>query len=241
MTSISSQLILTASWRIMSELYRRFPGKFRIVQTHPGGGLYDCLSLYQENDRITLDNLKHIADFNRNGSFHIFHRFDGRNPGDPIDLWSSMVAANNMKIVLDQVTEEIGLFAPSSLPSSTPTTLVYRFISATLTSAVFGKDRWNCENGFFDSSQGSEVLEGAFKLFPGAYERIKVSIESDFLGQSAYRFWFITRNHKPIFCLETMGNLWAIDGKHYQLMSTYIESKRHLWQMVGSIAGNWLK
>ena len=48
----NKQLIEIASWRIVSELYRRHPGKFKIIETHPGGGQYDCLSLQAENQDI---------------------------------------------------------------------------------------------------------------------------------------------------------------------------------------------
>ncbi len=46
MDSVNKQLTEIASWRIVSELIRRHPEKFTVIETHPGGGQYDCLSPY---------------------------------------------------------------------------------------------------------------------------------------------------------------------------------------------------
>lgn len=242
MVSISNQLILTASWRIVSELCRRFPGRFRIVQTHPGGGLYDCLALFEEGFNTSCETLKPIADFNRNGRFHVHNRLDGQPHEEPLDLWPLMVEANDMKSVLDQVTRMVGLQIPSTLPFSTSNTLVYRFIAGILTTAIFGKDKWNCKNGYFDSSDGGcGVQDGAFQLFPKANKHLKERMVDDFLGEPAYRFWFITRNEKPVLCLETTGNLWTLDGNQHQLMNVYKEKQRKLWLVIGLFAGDLMK
>ncbi len=48
MDSVNQQLVEIASWRIVSELIRRHPEKFTVIETHPGGVQYDCLTLYDE-------------------------------------------------------------------------------------------------------------------------------------------------------------------------------------------------
>jgi len=61
---MNRQLVEIASWRIVSELMRRYPRKFHVIETHPCSGQYDCLALY------TPDGT-HVADFNRGGRFRI--------------------------------------------------------------------------------------------------------------------------------------------------------------------------
>ncbi|MFH1480928.1 MAG: hypothetical protein ABIG67_06650 [Pseudomonadota bacterium] len=135
----NEQLIEIASWRIASELYRRHPGKFKIIETHPGGGQYDCLALYTEK--------QHIADFNRKGRLHVFEPFTRSpdNPG-PYEVWNVMLNEHNLKKVLDKISLMIGLQIPSKLPPSNPTTIVYRFIAAFLSHAVFGINKYECRN-----------------------------------------------------------------------------------------------
>ena len=78
MMEASYRLCKIASWRLVGELHRRVPGAFNVYETHPGGGMYDCLSLYDRN-------AEHIADFNRGGSLHFFNRLDGRtSPTEPM-------------------------------------------------------------------------------------------------------------------------------------------------------------
>jgi hypothetical protein len=54
---INRQLIEIASWRLISDICRRYPETFTIIETHPGGGLYDCLSLQaiSKSDLPTLN------------------------------------------------------------------------------------------------------------------------------------------------------------------------------------------
>jgi hypothetical protein len=94
---MNPQWIEIASWRMVSELHRRYPDLFNVIETHPGGGQYDCLSLYDHKER-------HIADFNRRGSLHVFAGFgDSATPGS-FDIWSEMSNSEHPKITLDQIS-----------------------------------------------------------------------------------------------------------------------------------------
>ena len=46
-------ILEAASWRLTAELVRRYPDRFSVIETHPGGGQYDCITLIDEdNDSI---------------------------------------------------------------------------------------------------------------------------------------------------------------------------------------------
>jgi hypothetical protein len=225
---MNRQLTEVASWRIVCELFRRFPGKFQVIETHPGGGMYDCLSIFS--------NTRHVADFNRAGSFHVFDSTSGQSP---LDIWH-LLAEEEIPTVLDQVCRILELQVPTKLPPSTADVIVYRFIATLLGHSVFGKDEWECRNGYFDSSGMVECgIHPAFDLFLEAKNRARVSLSGDLLQIPAYRFWFIKKNGIPVICLETTGTVWNADGQSFDLTAHYKKEKR-IWPIVWTVAGHLL-
>lgn len=222
---MNAQLIEAASWRIVSELHRRYPGKFVLVETHPCGGQYDCLSLFHDK--------RHVADFNRAGAFHDF------NGQTSFDIWR-LLAEEEPQAVLDQICRGLELPIPAKLPPSTPDVIVYRFIAAFLSHSVFGKEKWECRNGYDDSTGMGECgVSHLFNQFPEAKERLRVSVPNDLLEIPAYRFWFVIRDYKPLICLETTGAVWNDKGQSFDLTKLYKEEKR-IWPVVMAIAGHLL-
>ena len=98
----SRQMEEIASWRLASEMVRRYPNKLSIIETHPGGGQYDCLTLISEVDGITI----HV---NRGGSITIFSEDDRELAVPWSQSWSqNLIAADDLKRPLDQLCEIIG-------------------------------------------------------------------------------------------------------------------------------------
>ena len=79
------QLEEVLSWRIVTELWRRFPSDFTLIEAHPGGGQSDCLML------VINGPVKQFAiDVNRDGgSMHICKEAFGL--GDDTTLISDSV------------------------------------------------------------------------------------------------------------------------------------------------------
>lgn len=232
---MNHQLVEIASWSIVSELHRRYPDKFKIIETHPGGGQYDCLTLYD------IQRQSSAAHFNRQGRFSVFQRFDLISDlPEPLDIWPLMMTTSGSKEILDRVSSMLGLPIPSHLPPSTPVTLVYRVIAAFLKHAAFGLHRWECRNGIFDTSgmeEGGRVE--AFEKFPLARERLQADLPDDILREPAYRFWFVYRDYKPVLCLETTGLVWTLDEREIHLAQLYAEYRR-IWPLIAAIAGDLL-
>src|SRR4051794_35374654 len=67
MTMPPRRFILMQSWWLASRLVRRHP-ELKLIETHPGGGQYDCLTL--RKDQGTR------VDINRVGSIHVFSESD---------------------------------------------------------------------------------------------------------------------------------------------------------------------
>ncbi len=231
---MNPQLIESASWRIVTELVRRYPDTFVVVETHPAEGMYNCLSLFNKD-------LGHAADFNRYGYFRVFGRFDGvREMPEPLEIWPALINAFSPKEVLDRVADMLGLPHPPKMPASTPATMVYRFISAALGQAVFGVTPWECHSGMVGTlNQGIGIPNPDLNHFPGAVARLATSLAGDFLGIPAFRFWLVYREGKPVVCLETTGTAWDSDGKAYELYKLYAKDRR-IWPLVWQVMGQHL-
>ncbi len=140
-----------ASWKIASELSRRSPGLV-IRASHPGGGQYDCLSLHHHE-------LGHVADINREGSFHVVRRLDDRaTTGSSWRIWSEVITLDSRRLV-DQASHRIGQRVPAKLPPTTRRVLVYRLIAFIVGMNAFSGKRWTCSSGVHDSSgmEGSSI------------------------------------------------------------------------------------
>lgn len=214
-----------ASWRIVSELFRRYPGKFQLIETHPGGGMYDCLSLLLDGG--------HLADLNRAGTLHVKEK-------PPLDIWRLMTE-KSVRDVLDLICHHLQLLpVPGKLPPSTPEVITYRFIASFLSHSIFGRDRWDCRNGHIDTSgMESPGTSAFFKHFPGAKERLRESTPADPLNIPAHRFWFIIKDGRPFLCMEITGRAWNARGYSFDVAGLYRKEKR-IWPVVWQVAGDLL-
>jgi len=227
---MNRQLIEIASWRIAAEIYRKYPDSIRIVESHPGGGMYDCLSIYTTN----RSNIH--ADLNRGGSLHVFNGDDHQIDSD---IWKNLFQEPNPKPIIDNICRLLGLPPVDKLPISTPTALVYRFITTFLTHATLALHRWDCRSGMCDTSgYGDGVDEKSFAEFPLARERLKVRLQDDFNGNPSYRFWFLQRDNIPRLCFETTGSMWLRkETTTHDLLQVYQQQNRNIWLTVVSTAG----
>jgi hypothetical protein len=225
---INYSLRIAFAWKLLAELHRRYPTRFHAIETHPGGGMYDCLSLYDNTD-------VHYASFNMAGRFHVFQRFDNKKPGEPLDIWPLMVEQDT-KDVLDKVSHQLGLKIPATLPSSTPETVVYRFIAAFLVQSCLEPPCWQARNGVFDTSGYGGGLSQAFTHFPVAASRADIGLGFNYNNKKAYKFWFLTRDDEPLLCLETNGTVWRRDGASFSLPELY--SKHHRVNLLLSTVAN---
>jgi hypothetical protein len=227
---MNKQLIEIASWRMVSELQRRYPGMFRVIETHPGCGTYDCLSLINKQGKA-------IADFNRSGRFHVLHGSKEK----PLEIWKEISDNSDSKKILDKVCQMLGWQTVKKLPSSTSTTLVYRFIADFLAHAAFGIHAWECRNGYCDTSGYGGGVVSDFEEFPKAKEGLEIIQADDLLKQPAYRFWFLRKDNAPKICLKTDGFLWMQDDQNtYNLMELYKQKDRRIWPVIVAVANRLL-
>ena len=237
----SHQLLEVLSWRLASGIVRRFPSDLQIVETHPGGGMYDCLTIVPIEGGFRTGGGR--IDLNRVGSVHVPHRFDNGVEGpSPFAQWRDVLATDDVRLFADSLCTAAGLRTPSQLPASTSRSLVYRFLSSFLGTTVFTSNLWRPESGYADSSGavGSDIRQEYFDLFPLAAERLRVVVAADLLNQPAYRFWFLTLDGEPQLALETTGVAWTRNGEQFDLSALYAERGRRINRVITEVVGDLL-
>lgn len=216
------QLREALSWRLITEMWRRFPDRYALIEMHPGGGLYDCLSLIESNGRFHS-----VLDVNRNGSIHV-HR--GINPRS----WSRWLdrMLTDPRSFLDDIGAAIGVTAPEPVPSSTPATITFRFICEFLTHAVGRLECWECRNGVCDTSGfGAGRRDEWFNGFPAIEAAPLPARLAGGRLEIDYAYWFILKNEEPIISLDTDGRLYKRSGDVYDLAASYAKHKR-IWPVI---------
>jgi hypothetical protein len=203
----------------MAELARRHPKQLRVIEAHGGGGQYDELRLYP---RPTPPNADFFISLNRVGSCHFGHV----QQGPWRSIWSDAVAARGLQDIVDELENRSGLItsgdhkAGSPLPPCTPAVLIIRTIAWLLAPMAFEHDHWSCLSGYCDTSGGGGgVRSELFEAFPLAQARLRERADDDMLGEPAYRFWFILRNHEPRLALEENGLVWDRHGEQVNLVA----------------------
>ena len=220
------------SWRLASEMYRRYPDQLLIIEMHPGGGQSDCLSLLSRNRDLTI----HI-----NRREHASVAFWSKAAGtDGVKPWGQewsqhLIAAEDLKRPLDDLCSLIRWDIPNPVPPSTSAVIIYRFIAEFLTHTALGRRGWEWRNGFHDTSGYSGgVMEDWFEAFPQAFESARKQRPEGFLSNSEYNFWFLVKSlgdKSPSLCLETNGHAYTKDGRTLDLSKIY-QTKRRFWPLL---------
>jgi len=225
----AQRFVIAQSWWIAGELVRRHPD-LRLIETHPGGVLYDCLSLLTSEVRKP----KVVIHFNRGGAIHV--------PGTPDSTqisWASALATDDPHLIVKQLENAAGLSHPSPAPSTSPAALAYRVIARILASLVNDKDTWDARNEQEDSSDGGWGPQNFVQNFPRAAELAQIPRPDDLSGEPGYRFWALLKSRLPVAIFDTDGRV-HLSGEQYDLPSIYRQSGRSLSQTINISIGKIL-
>jgi len=239
MTTLTPALTELASWTLATEVMRRAPKLLRIIETHPGGGQYDCLSMVRIVPHL------HLCAFNRLGSFTAFGAFDsnpfGTDRWTQINVWERIARGESTRNVLDDICALLHLLVPSPLPAATPASLTYRVITAMLRIKTFSPVRWCCLNGVLDSSGvgGCEIRRGLFARFPAVKAPSNSERSEDPVLSRATDFWFLCCGDEPVICLETSGRAYSTKGLIIELQPEYAK-RRNIYDIVAELHTRFL-
>ena len=225
--NISMQVIEALSWKLVSELHRRHPKKFTVIETHPGGGMYDCLCLYAVNESTS------IASLNRAGSFQVHDEYNRNIPHE--ELWQASLSEDGIAKLLDQMSNVCDFTIPAKIPPTKPETLVYRIMASVSAALIFEKEPWSWRNGQFDSSGwcGQEDHDLWFKAFPGTEQALRADTHNQTMGKK-YNYWFLIKDNKPTACLSKAGLHWDAEGNETDLARAFSQD-RNIHRLVAMV------
>ncbi|MDP1563733.1 MAG: hypothetical protein Q8M16_20315 [Pirellulaceae bacterium] len=218
------------SWRIVTELFRRSPDQFIVRELHPSGGQYDCLELAE----FTSQGTESWVMVNRNGSVTLFRPGKDRTWQN----WVERTLSDPVRFV-DEVARSLALVSPQPLPSSTPHTLMLRFIAEFLTVSIGRPNFWQCRNGFRDSSgyERSGKRNEWFEQFPEIFNIEPPKLSRDWKLEPAYCYWFLLKDDVPELGLDTDGRVYRKDGQVIELAPLY-KQHRKIWSLIVAVAAD---
>ena len=212
------------AWWIAAEMIRRHPDEIRVIETHPGGGLYDCVSLFRREPEDAL-----VAHMNLEG--HIAHEswFDNHSSNadcevaDPRFNWLEVLAAEDRrKYVIEALEGVCGFMSPNETPPTARRSIGPRVIARFAEAAAFTTRTWHIRNAVYDSSgMWSGVHHWVRDIKGPGFQ----SLESDMLGDPHYRYWFVLDHEfRAAAVIDVdLGFAWRRDRSDvaYQLMDLY--------------------
>ena len=227
--NVQERLVYLQSWWVASELLRRHP-ELELIETHPGGGQYDCLSVLsiQSSEKLHID-------LNRNGRMHIHSgtpswfdstRWDIRYPVE----WSVELEQEDRRQIPRFLEEAAGLLPPAQTPATTPKTLAFRIIYHLLLFSLNEAEYWDVRNGELDSSGMDGDLE---RPYFDEIESARIALrQSRPLGWKAsvprYDFWGVLRDDRCLGLLQIDGTLHRPNAEPVNLMKIYNANKRDI-------------
>lgn len=228
-------MVLATAWWICAELVRRHPERLRVIETHPGGGQYDCVSIFD----ISSPDGRLIAHLNLTGHLtpESWFRLNTRRPS-----WKAIATSpNRRKRVIEALERSEGLEAPVSTPSATPSSLAIRAIAAFLERCTLAtRPRWEMANGYYDSSLGCQEREDCFSALPLVAAHRAANHESFMLGIPEYRYWFLTEVRddtapRPRMAFDQVDGLAWDRERTYDLIGLYRGNGRSLDRLVSDV------
>ncbi len=226
------------AWWISAELIRRHPERLRVIEAHPGGGQYNCVSVFD----LAGPSPEVVVHMNLDAGAHLTHGawFHSEGGGERFNWPEVLLCEDRRSYVVEQIERVEGLPRPSSTPSTESASIGPMLISAFLERSVWGPSRWNAVNGVADSSDGFFIRSELFETVP-AFTTLSGS-ERDFDRTPQYRFWFVGPGD-PIdvfglndvsFVVDTwFGAFWRIgDAEPTDLLDVYRSVGRSLDALV---------
>lgn len=226
---LARRFVLAQSWWIASELVRRHP-RLVVLETHPGGGQYDCLSIVDSSSDQDLP----LIDINRLGRIHV----PRAEAFEPI-TWASALGQDNAHAVVRVVEAGAQLQPPVQAPSTTAKVLTYCVIARVLTTLVNDRRDWDARSGYLQTFQLGSGTRPELSEFPGVAPFLDDRRPDDVGGQPAVRFWFVKRSTESVAVLDTDGRLYLRDRPPTELLPIY-KRTRSLTATIGETLSHFL-
>lgn len=229
MADVMKRLQTVQSWWLGSQLVRRHP-ELMLIETHPGGGLSDCLSVVDVGRDGSGST---VVQLNREGGIHVRDQVGFMS-------WENELNLGDRHGAVRRIEAAAGLTAPANTPASTGKVLSYRAIASVLATLLNEREVWDARNYRFDSSN-AYTDDPAFDLspFPTAEAKVDNVRPDDLTDDLRYRFWGLLNEAEVVAILDTDGVVHLRDGQR-SLVEAYSAGDRRLNLAITSTLGQVL-
>lgn len=172
MFAIRRPVAAAIAWTIIAEIVRHHGSRsdFRVLELHPGGGLYDLLTIFRVSGasaHFYEDEAAHeIAGFNLLGT--LARKLGGANPRLAwLSLW---LQEANPKLTAEAVLQHLALpMLPKRLPTNRRI-FGCRLMAALLGSRMLEQDFIDARMGYLDTSGYGAGVQTELRNFTGLYK-----------------------------------------------------------------------
>jgi hypothetical protein len=201
------------------------PDELRVIETHPGGRQYDCLSVYRRDADASLVVHLNVSDHLTDAPW-----FDRRDDDDVRFNWFEVLAAKDRRTyVIVELERVCGLPSPTTTPTTTQRSIGSRLMARFASSASLSLRRWEIRNAVYDSSSDGSSIRSWVNELPGV---MMDPLPGDLLGEPAYRIWYVLdEEHRPFTAIDVdRGVAWRHDGNSqtFELMQLCATKGRRL-------------
>jgi hypothetical protein len=178
------------TWQLVVSLTERYDAPPRVIETHPGAGMYDCITMTWPGP---WDNEPRI-DLNRAGSAHVWIHGELRSMPD---AWRQA-----SRVGIDTVADDLALLAelPPRWQKVQDTT--WRSFATAVHDGLLGGRTLHWRNGYHDTSgYGAGLVDSYFDAFP-TLDRPSNDITDS--AAAAYNHWFLLDGETPVDHIEVL-------------------------------------
>lgn len=248
--NFNARITEAVTWRLIADLMRRHESTagLRVIETHPGGGLYDCRTILQPS---ATDFGPHI-DFNlQSGNAHCFgmfgtHQADGDQP-EPLAYVAQTLQAGHAMQVVNRLEKILGISSPQRSPSTTAHALAYLVMAEIAGRAALHGAPVSWRNGRHDSSgfQATDPVRQELRQVPEIAEKLDDLAAGHSPADAAgYRYWIWTVPASAHLAEQLVAIVDAVDGlffrlgeqpKKIALMQAYDAVRRDVRRLVSAL------
>jgi hypothetical protein len=243
------QITAAVAWQIIYQLMRRYHHKYslRILETHPGGGQYDCLSLYSSVNSFPGT---HLLDFNLgSGRIHIWNRIASKHSDNAlkdklINFVDEYLMSSDPKDLIDSIGRILEHEAKTSgaIPSTTPPVLVSGFISGLMQQQMLSRNMVDIRSGWFDSSGMDDCgPRKELRLFSSTAAILNATVDTD-TWKNTLKYWLVfsgtSFSDSSVALLLDMNGIAYFPnqpGKCWNLWDDFMNNGRNLSKIISRL------
>lgn len=203
MSGFSQRITEVATWTLLADLMRRHEAAhaLRIIETHPGGGQYDCRALFT----ASKGEVRSLVDFNlASGNAHIWNSVGKPRPrpalswasaeGDRVAYVPAAVESDDRREVRHWFEAVLGLPVVAYAPPWSRHSLTYGIIAGIAARHAFLGAQVRGENGAIDTSgePPEDTVRPEVRAVPAYAERLRhMDGLATPLHHPAYEAWLL--------------------------------------------------